>query len=721
MTPRKELLSATQNEIDHFLGRLDTAIGHSVHALLDRQAPEGYWVDILEADSTLTSENLLLHVFLGLRDRDKEKKKVQYLLANQLPDGGWHIFPGGGGNISATVKAYFALKLCGVSPDSPEMLRARERVLVLGGLSQVNVFTKIALALFGQYDWDEIPTLPPEVILFPPGASFSLHEVSYWSRTVIVPLLVVFAKRPLCSLPPEMGLAELCRPGVSSALLKKDARWFTWKNFFITIDRLLKIYERHHLRSVREHALNRTHRWLVEHMQGSGGLGAIYPAMANSIIALRCLGYPLDHPLVVKALSEIDALEVDRGEEIFVQPCHSVIWDTALTLSTLIDSGVERDDPALVRGAQWLLSKQIRAEGDWKVKARDVSPGGWYFQYENEMYPDNDDTAGVLAALIKVLGTEGYWRPELERGLSWLLRMQGSDGGWGSFDVDNNKFFLNNIPFADHGALLDPSTSDLTGRVLEVLGLLGYDKKFAPAERALEFIRQQQEPTGAWYGRWGVNYIYGTWSVMAGLRLIGEQMDQPYILRAASWLKSVQNPDGGWGESCLSYQDSSLAGRGQSTPSQTAWAVMALLYAEEVHASSLERGIQYLLDRQEPDGMWSENVFTGTGFPRVFYLRYHMYCKHFPLWALSMYRTLRSKGRIHDDEIRLTLKRFFKASSILENPSRQTEEVASAIPPYSYENGSPSPLFGTTDTTPPASRQTHRDKNKSPTNGTKPS
>jgi squalene-hopene/tetraprenyl-beta-curcumene cyclase len=653
MTPRNDLLSSDKIDLEQILTRLDGAIERGQKALLEHQSQGGYWVDTVEADSTITSESLLFRMFLGLRDPEKERKKVRYLLSTQLSDGGWHIYPGGESNVSASVKAYFALKLCGVSPDSPEMVRARERILVSGGLSQVNVFTKITLALFGQYDWEGIPTLPPEIIFFPPNFYFSLYQVSYWSRTVIVPLLVIFAKKPLCSLPGGMGLSELRLPEVESTLLEKDPGWFTWRNFFITVDRVLKFYERHRIDWIRRAAVERAHRWMVEHMRGSGGLGAIYPAMANSVIALRCLGYPVDHPLVEKAVSEIDELEVDHGDSIFVQPCHSVIWDTALSLNALIDSGVEKTNPSIVRGVEWLISKQTRSEGDWKIKAPAARPGGWYFQFENEFYPDNDDTAAVLLALIKALGTEGRRDSSTELGLDWLLKMQGKDGGWGAFDVDNNKLFLNQIPFADHGALLDPSTADVTGRVLEVLGLLGYDAAFPPAARALTFLRKSQESFGPWYGRWGVNYIYGIWSVLAGIRAIGEEMTQPYILQATAWLKSVQNPDGGWGESCRSYQDRSAAGKGPSTSSQTAWAVMSLLHAGEVNSPSLERGVRYLLDHQTSDGFWSEDLFTGTGFPRVFYLRYHMYCKHFPLWALSMYRMLRSKGQIRNDEIRL--------------------------------------------------------------------
>lgn len=653
MTPRNEVLSLKTIDYDRLLDQLNHAIALGQKSLLDRQSSDGYWVDVLEADSTITSESLLLRAYLGERDPVKEEKKVRYLLACQLDDGGWPIFPGGESNISATVKAYFALKLAGLTPDDPPMIRARERILFLGGLSQVNVFTKITLALFGQFPWEEIPTLPAEVILLPPGRFFSLYDVSYWSRTVIVPLLIIFAHRPVRELPASSGLAELVVPGRSNSLFEKEPGWLTWRNLFVSIDRWIKRYDRHHHAGLRTSAIERAHRWMVTRMQGEGGLGAIYPAMANSVIALRALGYPMTHPLVKKALSEIDALEVDRGETMFVQPCHSVIWDTALTLNTLMDADVKRDDPAIQRGAQWLLGRQVGIDGDWKVKVPKVTSGGWYFQFENAFYPDNDDTAVVLLALYKALGEEGPSAPDLERGVNWLLAMQGSDGGWGAFDTDNNKLFLNNIPFADHGALLDPSTADVTGRVLELLGHLGYDRSYPPVRRALAFIKAQQESFGGWYGRWGVNYIYGTWSVLAGLRAIREPLHQAYIQRSLAWLRSVQNPDGGWGESCESYQDSRLAGIGPSTPSQTAWAVMALLHGGDGSSESLSKGVGYLLEHQEADGLWSEDLFTGTGFPRVFYLRYHMYCQHFPLWALALYRSRRFKGQTEDNDVRL--------------------------------------------------------------------
>lgn len=645
---------------------VDDAIRRTQAYLLSvHDRSEGFWVDELEADSTLTSEYIMLRRFLGVVDPAKEKKAVQYLITVQLPEGGWPIYYGGPSEISATVKAYFALKLAGVSKDEPFMMKAREIVLSKGGVVSANVFTKISLALFGQYDWRGIPTMPPEIILLPLWFPFNIYEISYWSRTVLVPLLIIFAKKPLCAVPKAAHIDELyCTRGKKHYRFKKSKSLFSRRNFFLTMDSLLKLYEKqpfpplqklyekHSLPSLRQKAITKAKEWLLDHITGEGGLGAIYPAMANTCVALRCLGYPLDDPLVTKALSEIEQLEVEDDTTLHLQPCFSPIWDTSLTINALIESGFPRHHPALVKACRWLMSTQTTRRGDWSVKAPEAEPGGWYFQFENEFYPDNDDTAVVLLALAKVLMPEEEEKARaIERGLTWLLAMQCRDGGWGSFDVNNDKVFLNNIPFADHGALLDPSTADLAGRVLEVLGVLGYDTTFPPAARAIQFLKDQQEPHGSWYGRWGVNYIYGTWSVLAGLKSIGEDMRKDYVRRAVAWLKGCQNPDGGWGESCYSYQDPTTAGKGPSTASQTAWALLALLHAGETEDVSVRRGIRYLLSTQKVDGTWEEKEFTGTGFPRVFFLRYHMYCKYFPLWALSLYQSLRVSGRSRAEEI----------------------------------------------------------------------
>jgi len=656
----------------HSADRLMDAVDRAASYLLTVQNPSGgYWVGELEADSTLTSEYLMLRRFIGKVDPLREKKAVRYLIESQLPDGAWNIFHGGPGDISATVKAYFALKLSGVSADEPFMASARRWILDRGGAAEVNVFTRIALALFGQFSWRAIPVMPVELMLLPRWFYFNIFTVSYWSRAVMVPLLIMYAYRPLRQAPPSAAIDELFSQPKESVRLKRDRRWFTWRNFFLFIDSVLRWYDRHHLRGLRRRAIDRAADWIFTRMRGSGGLGAIYPAMANSVVASLMLGRSVNDPLVSKALSEIEELEISDEHRLHLQPCHSPIWDTCLTVNALVEAGFDRDHPALVKAAEWMLNKQIRRAGDWRVRRPHAQPGGWYFQFENEFYPDIDDTAVVLMALGKVILPDEEWkRREMLRGFRWLLAMQGRDGGWGSFDADNNKLILNNIPFADHGALLDPSTADLTGRALEAMGVLGFDVTYPPAARGIAFLKADQKENGSWYGRWGVNYIYGTWSVLAGLRMIHEEMDRPYVRKAAEWLISVQNEDGGWGETCESYANPALAGVGPSTASQTAWAVMGLLHAGEIDHPAVRAGIDYLLRHQQVDGAWEERAFTGTGFPRVFYLRYHMYCKYFPLWALALYGNLSGGGQMVTTTIRdeHRLSGLYRAGSVRSTP-----------------------------------------------------
>jgi|CXWL01.1.fsa_nt_gi squalene-hopene/tetraprenyl-beta-curcumene cyclase len=644
---------------------IDEAIRRSQLWFLDQQDPDqGYWVAELEADTTLTAEYLMLRRFLGVADQQREAQVVRYLISMQLPEGGWPIYYGGPAEISASVKAYFALKLGGVSADEPFMVRGRDAILAMGGVVSANVFTKITLALFGQYDWRGVPSMPPEIMLLPKSFYFSIYAISYWSRAVLIPLLIIFAHRPVCAISEEQGIDELfvgLRQQVRYrhvAPFKKDARWLTWRNFFITVDGPLKWYDRHPFHALRQKGLDTATEWMLTRMNGAGGLGAIYPAMANSVVALRCLGYSQDHPYVVKALKEIEALEVPGLDEegqatLHMQPCFSPVWDTSLLLNALFESGMPQDHEAFTKAGQWLMEKQAKTVADWQVSSPTAQPGGWYFQFENEHYPDVDDSAVVLMALAKLkMGNPQEQRDSMARGYRWVMAMQGADGGWGAYDKDNNREIFNLIPFADHRALLDPSTADLAGRCLELLGTLGYDRRHPAVKPALDFIKREQEEDGSWYGRWGVNYIYGTWSVLAGLRTIGEDMSAPYIRRAVEWLESTQNPDGGWGESCLSYEDRGWSGQGESMPSQTAWALIALLSAGAIDSISVVRGVHYLLRHQGKDGSWKEVKHTGTGFPRVFYLRYHWYCQYFPLWALAMYRNMKSRGQSRADELR---------------------------------------------------------------------
>ncbi|HTX54013.1 MAG TPA: squalene--hopene cyclase [Candidatus Baltobacteraceae bacterium] len=621
---------------------LEQALQRGVDSVLAHQEPEGFWVHELEPDATITSEYLLLQRWLGTPDPAREAKASRHLLALQLPDGGWPLYANGTANLSTSVKAYFALKMAGLPATHPALVSACRRIREQGGITHVNVFTRILLAMFGELDWKGIPCMPVEIVLLPRWFYFNLYEISYWSRTVLVPLLIIFAHRPVRPAPAHARLDELFLVPRAEADISfpRDPEFFTWRNFFLLVDRCLRIHDRFVRRPFRQQALRVAEQFVLERM-GPGGMGGIFPAMANAVVALTCLGYELSSPEVKRGLSAIEDLCLEDEETFRVQPCISVIWDTALTMNMLVEYGLPPDHPSLVRAGNWLLDKQTRRPGDWQRKAPGVAPGGWAFQFENELYPDVDDTAVVLMALRKVrLPDEEAKTRGVARGINWILALQGSDGGWGAYDKDNNRLIFNKIPFADHGALMDPSTEDLAGRVLEALGYLGFRPDEPAAARALDFVKKTQMADGSWYGRWGVNYLYGTWSVLAGVHSIGEDMDQPWVRRAVAWLLTRQNPDGGWGESCFTYEDPRTGGMGKSTASQTAWALLALMRAGEVAHPSVARGIQFLLDHQNAAGTWDEVEFTGTGFPRVFYLRYHGYAVLFPLWALALYRRL---------------------------------------------------------------------------------
>ena len=619
------------------------------------QHPEGHWAFSLEADTTIPAEYLLLQRFLGRTPEPAlQTDLANYLRRHQLPDGGWPLFHDGAADISATVKSYFALKLCGDSIEAPHMARARELVLSLGGAERVNVFTRITLALFGQLPWHTTPAMPIEIMLLPRWFFFHLEKVSYWSRTVIVPLLILYATRACCPLPREEGVAELFQtPPQSLRHLDGFNGGLRAKNLFIVLDRLLKRLERFFPRSSRQRALRIAEKWTRQRM-GEGGIGAIFPAMANAVMALHTLGYREEEDADLRrGLQALEDLLQRKDGEALCQPCVSPVWDTCLGLSASLEAGLAPDHPAACRAAAWLLEHQVLLPGDWSIRSPNVAPGGWAFQFENNFYPDVDDTPMVVMALLRA-GMADAPEPRERIGLAvdWVLGMQSSDGGWGAFDIDNNRLYLNHIPFADHGALLDPSTSDVTARCVEMLSMLGYGRDFPPLARALEFLRREQEPSGAWFGRWGVNYIYGTWSVLMALHQVGEDMGQPWVRRAVDWLKSCQNPDGGWGETCYSYDDPALAGQGASTASQTAWALLGLLAAGEVRSETVEKGVHYLLATRNREGEWEEAFFTGTGFPRVFYLRYHGYRRYFPLWALGLYRRLSSGLPSRQEEVR---------------------------------------------------------------------
>ena len=626
---------------------VEKAIHRAQEYVLSIQHPLGYWIGELEADSTLTSEYLMLRRFLGRVDQDLERKAANYLRAKQLPDGGWDLFPGSPSDISATVKAYFALKLVGHGPDEPFMAKARENILAKGGVTKANVFTKITLALFGQYDWRGIPAMPIEIMLLPRQSYFNIYEVSYWSRTVIVPLCILMDLKPVCRIPEAARIDELYVPSRAEADLRfpLSDQLISWKNFFIGLDRLLPNLENWAPRPFRARARQRALAWTLTRM-GPGGLGGIYPAMANAVMALHTLGYSEDHPKMAEGWKEIELLGIEEADTFRMQPCLAPIWDTSLAMNALVESGLPGNHPALLNAAAWLIQGQILRRGDWQVKRPNLPAGGWPFQFRNDFYPDTDDTAMVLMALKKVrLPDRADIRQIIKVGLGWFLGMQSESGGWGSFDADNTRFLLNHIPFADHGALLDPPTEDLAGRGLEALGTYGETAAHPEAARALAFIKETQCADGSWYGRWGVNYIYGTWSVLRGLQAIGENMNAPYVRRAVRWLEEHQNVDGGWGETLLSYADPALAGKGESVPSQTAWALLGLLAAGEARSPAVARGIRYLVETQRPDSSWDDPRWNGTGFPRVFFLKYHLYPVYFPLWALGVYREALSRSQ----------------------------------------------------------------------------
>jgi squalene-hopene/tetraprenyl-beta-curcumene cyclase len=630
---------------------LDTSVAAAIHRaqdhLLELQDPAGFWLGELEADVTITSEYLLLRHLLGTPDPALEAKAVRYIRERQSPDGSWNLYEAGAGDISASIKAYFAMKMAGVAPGDAAMARARQWILDHGGPVQANVFTKITLALFGQYPWGGVPAMPVEIVLLPRWSYFNIYAVSYWSRTVIVPLLVLMDRRPVHPLPGELGLDELWAHHLhleDPAYARR--RWLSWKNVFIGLDGFVKAWEGYGPRPWRQRAIRAAHDWLVPRLSLPGGLGGIYPAMANAVLALRLLGYADDHPLVAGQLKELEALGIEEPDRFHMQPCLSPVWDTCLAMNALRDSGLPAGHPALVRATDWLLDRQILEPGDWHRSRPGIEPGGWPFQFANDFYPDLDDTAMVLMGIAQVDHPDpARRRRAVDLGTRWLLGLQGRDGGWASFDVDQTRLQLNNIPFADHGALLDPATEDLTARCLECFGRLGMKAGHRAVEAGLAFLRRRQTPEGAWYGRWGVNYIYGTWSVLRALEAVGLPPEHPMVRRGADWLERRQNPDGGWGETCDSYADAGRAGAGRSTPSQTAWALLGLLAAGPGRTPVVDRGIEYLVRAQGPDGGWDDPYWNGTGFPRVFYLKYHLYAHYFPLWALGVWQRQRSDPR----------------------------------------------------------------------------
>lgn len=633
---------ATISRLSDPMALVDEAIDRAATALLEAQQSDGHWVFELEADCTIPAEYVLLRHFLGEPVNAKLEAGIgRYLRRIQSSEhGGWGLFHAGGFDVSASVKAYYALKMIGDDPSAPHMERACRAIHAAGGAAAVNVFTRIQLALFGAGSWDCVPTMPPELILLPRWFPIHLSKMSYWSRTVIVPLLVLCALKPLARNPRKVLIDELYTTK-SAPLRRKGANLKRfWTFAFNTLDGLLKGCDGLWPKRLRRRAIDKCEAWVTVRLNGEDGLGAIYPAIANSVMMLDVLGYSENHPARQVARKAVEKLLVIHGEEAYCQPCVSPIWDTALGAHAMIEAGGESNIASAVAAMDWLKSRQVLdVAGDWAEDRPDVRPGGWAFQYNNDFYPDLDDSAVVVMAMDRICPSD---RLPIERGVEWIVGLQSKNGGWGAFDADSAFDYLNNLPFADHGALLDPPTADVTARCISMLAQLGERHDTPRVAAGIDYLRREQEADGSWFGRWGVNYIYGTWSVLCALNAIGMDLDEPMIVRAANWLKTIQNPDGGWGEDCDSY---ALNYEGhvpvRTTASQTAWALLGLMAAGAVDSDEVGRGIEWLRATQVSDGLWKEDQYTGGGFPRVFYLRYHGYPKYFPLWALARYRNLK--------------------------------------------------------------------------------
>ena len=635
------------------LNDIEADIRRASDALMSQQRSDGHWVFELESDATIPAEYILLRHYLGEPDElELERKIGVYLRRIQGAHGGWPLFHDGAFDISASVKAYFCLKMIGDSPDAPHMARARSAILARGGLAHTNVFTRILLALFGELSWKHVPTMPVELVLLPRWFPVHLSRMSYWARTVMVPLLVLAAMRVRARNARGVRIQELLAPAGAPVPKAPTHRKRSWSLFFNGLDRVLKVAEPLWPKGLRRRAIAYCVRFVTERLNGEDGLGAIYPAMANSVMMYDALGYPPEHPDRAIARRSVEKLLVIGDDEAYCQPCVSPVWDTALACHAMMEVGSEEATAAAMRGLEWLKPLQeLEVKGDWAERRLQVRPGGWAFQYRNAHYPDLDDTAVVVMAMDRARrecrAGDGY-DMAIARGAEWIVGLQSRNGGWAAFDADNVDYYLNNIPFADHGALLDPPTADVGARCIGMLAQLGEPSDGTTLRPALDHLGREQEADGSWFGRWGVNYIYGTWSALCALNAAGFDPSTASVRKAADWLISIQNADGGWGEDCTSY---SLDYRGYqpaaSTASQTAWALLGLMAAGEVNHAAVDRGIDHLRRTQEEAGLWRQDSYTGTGFPRVFYLRYHGYPRFFPLWALARYRNLRSRNDPH--------------------------------------------------------------------------
>ncbi len=642
-----EFLQATDPrrfQLHHALTRqqqaaeIGAAIRLSSEALLRMRSPEGFWNGELTADSTLESDYILLQLWMHPPEASgwnpptwrRIDKACRSILERQLEDGGWHIFAGDAAEVNATARAYTALKICGHSPERPYMVKARERVLALGGLQACNSYTKINFSLLGLFPRRFAPSVPPEIVLLPLDV---LYEMSSWSRAILVPLSIVQAVGRQRSAPEGVDIRELFVPGKKLTMPSRQATSILFKH----LDKVLKLWEKRGLKNVRAAAIREAEHWVLDRTRYTDGLGAIYPSMMYTIMAFEALGYSADHPDLIDAISQFNNLLIETEDRFQFRPCYSPVWDTAIAAFALGEMGLA--DPALLTStADWLLSKEVRRKGDWSVKRPDLEPSGWAFEFANEYYPDIDDTAMVLLALLYAKASDPARQERVERrAITWLFGMQSQDGGWAAFDVDNNWEILTKVPFADHNAMLDPTCPDVTGRVLEALGRRGFHYSHPSIKRGAQYLLSCQEDFGGWFGRWGVNYIYGTFLALRGLLHSHSSVARPAMRKAGAWIRGIQNPDGGWGESCAGYRVNRYV-PAPSTPSQTAWALLALAASGETSSAAARRGIEYLVSTQRSDGTWDETLFTGTGFPNVFYLQYHMYRDYFPLLALATLR-----------------------------------------------------------------------------------
>ena len=667
--PEQDLTPAPATRFDDVKAReLDRVIRRCQDFFRQCQYDDGYWWGELESNPTMEAEYLMLSYFLDRKNEERWRKITNYILSKQQENGSWGQYYDSPGDVSTSVECYFALKLAGYSTAAAPLQKARDFILAQGGVPEVRVFTKIWLALFGQWDWKGTPNMPPELILLPPWAPFNIYEFSSWARSTIVPMLILLTHRPVCPIPKEANIDELYprpRHEIDYALPKPDSS-LGLSGLLYYLDRLVGLYQKWPIHPFRGHAERKIVEWLVNHQEADGSWGGIQPPWVYSLLALQNMGFPEDHPVLEKGYNGFESFAIEDEHSYTVQACISPVWDTCLVQQALLESGVPDDDSMIRKSTRWLVARQIDTPGDWQVRARNARPGGWSFEFNNDRYPDIDDVAEVIMALARAkltLEEEPERESAILRGVNWLVALQSKNGGWAAFDKDNNRKYVTKLPFSDFGEMLDPPSGDVTAHVVEMFGRLGYARDYPPLERAYRYLLREQEADGSWFGRWGVNYIYGTGAVLPALEAIGEDMSQPHIRLAVDWLLAHQNPDGGWGESCGSYVNPDLHGVGPSTPSQTAWALLALLAAGERNHPATQSGVRFLTGSQQEDGSWDEPYFTGTGFPGYgtgeppktrhkpdeqgsqslsmpagFMINYHMYRNCWPLLALGRYR-----------------------------------------------------------------------------------